>query len=127
MASVHLDFFFFFFFFFCVSLSSIILLSLALIIGIFYCLNYTSPLFHLITTHHVSHFSLSSVIFSISALNIGILYYIDCISLLLHLIITHLVSIHLILVASDQEFFQFGRNVLTSYTTSFYYTYDIKF
>ena len=66
-------------------------LSLALIISIFYCLNYTLLLLHLITTHLVSHLSLSSIIFSISALIIGIFYSLDCISLLLNLIITHLV------------------------------------
>ena len=66
-------------------------LSLTLIIRIFYCLNYTSLLLHLITSHLVSHLSLSSLIFSISALIIDIFYCLDCISLLLHLIITHLV------------------------------------
>ena len=67
------------------------LLSLTLIIGIFYCLNYSSLLPHLITAHLVSHLSLSSVIFSISPLIIGIFYSLDCISLLLHLIIIQLV------------------------------------
>ena len=44
-------------------------LSLAVIISIFYCLNYTSLLLHLITTHLVSHLSLSSIIFIISNTN----------------------------------------------------------
>ena len=38
--------------FFCVSLSSIIFIISTLIIGIFYCLNYTLLLLHLIITHH---------------------------------------------------------------------------
>ena len=67
------------------------LLSLTLIIGIFYCLNYTSLLLHLITTHLVSHLSLSSIIFSISTLIVGIFYCFNYILLLLHLIITQLV------------------------------------
>ena len=67
------------------------LLSLTLIIGIFYCLNCTALLLHLITTHLVSHLFLSSIVFSISALIISIFYCFDCISLLLHVIITHLV------------------------------------
>ena len=65
-------------------------LSLALIIGIFYCLNYTSLLLHVIITHLVSNLSLLSIIFSISTLIISIFYCLDCISLLLDLIITHL-------------------------------------
>ena len=43
-------------------------LPLTLIIDIFYCLNYTSLLLYLITTHLVSHLFLSSIIFSISTL-----------------------------------------------------------
>ena len=66
-------------------------LSLTLITGIFYYLNYTSLLFHLITTHLVSDLSLSSIIFIISTLIIGIFYCLNYTSLLLHLIITHLV------------------------------------
>ena len=38
------------------------LLSLSLIIGIFYFINHSLLLFHLITTHLVSHLSLSSII-----------------------------------------------------------------
>ena len=65
-------------------------LSLTQIINIFYCLNYTSLLLHLVTTHLVSHPSLSSIIFNISMLIIDIFY---CfISLLFHLIITHLLN-----------------------------------
>ena len=67
-------------------------LSLTLIIGIFYCLNYTSLLLHLIITHLVSHPTLSSIIFIISTLIIDIFYCPNYISLLLHLIITHLVN-----------------------------------
>ena len=70
-------------------------LFLTLIIGIFYCLDYTSLLLHLIPTHLLSHFSLSPIIFIISMLVIGI-YCIYCLNytlLLLHLIITHLVNI----------------------------------
>ena len=66
-------------------------LSLMLIIGIFYCLNYTLVLLHLITTHLVSHLSLSSIVFIISTLIIGIFYCLNYTSLLLHLFITHLV------------------------------------
>ena len=36
-------------------------LSLTVIIGIFYCLNYTFLLFHLIRTYLVAHLSLSSI------------------------------------------------------------------
>ena len=67
------------------------LLSLTLITDIFYRLNYTSLLLHLITTHLVSHVSLSSIIFSISALIINTFFCPDCILLLLRLILTHLV------------------------------------
>ena len=49
-------------------------LSLTLIIGIFYYLNYASLLLYLIITHLVSHLSLSSIIFIISTLIIGIFY-----------------------------------------------------
>ena len=66
------------------------LLSLTLIINIFYCLNYTSLLLYLITTHLVSHLSLLSIISSISTLIIGIFYCLDCTLLIFHLIITHL-------------------------------------
>ena len=89
--------FFFSFLFFLFSFASLFhllfSLSLALIISIFYCLNYTSILLHLITTHLVSHLSLSSIIFSIPTLIIGIFYCFNCISLLLHLIKIHLVNI----------------------------------
>ena len=67
------------------------LLSLTPIMGIFYCLNYTLLLLHLITTQLVSHLSLSSTIFSISTLIISIFYCLNYILLLLHLIIRHLV------------------------------------
>ena len=66
-------------------------LSLTLIIGIFYHLNYTSLLLHLITTHLVSHLSLPSIVFIISTPVIGIFYCLNYSSLLLHLIIKHLV------------------------------------
>ena len=68
-------------------------LSLTLIIGIFYCLNYTLLLLHLITTHLVSDLPLSSTDFIISTLIIGIFYCLDYTSLLLHLFITHLVIV----------------------------------
>ena len=71
----------------------VFLLSLTLIIGILYCLYYTSLLLHLITAHFASHLSRSSTIFIISTLIISIFYYINYTSLLLHLIITHLVYI----------------------------------
>ena len=80
-------------FFFYVSLLSIIFIISDVNKGIFYCLNYTSLLIHLITTHLVSHLSLSSIIFSISVLIIDIFYCLNCILLLLHLIITYLVNI----------------------------------
>ena len=66
-------------------------LSLTLIIGIFYCLNYTLLLLHLITTHLVSHLSLSSIVFIISMLIISIFYCLNYTSLLLYLFITDLV------------------------------------
>ena len=65
-------------------------LSLMLIIGIFYCLNYTFLLLHLIITQLVSHLSLSSIVFIISMLIISIFYCLNCTSLLLHLFIRHL-------------------------------------
>ena len=67
----------------------IFLLSLTLIIDIFYCLNCTSLLLHLITIYLLSN--LSSVTFSISAPIISIFYCLDCTFLLLHFITTHLV------------------------------------
>ena len=77
-ASVHIVLrVFFFFFFFAFLFHLLFLLSLTLIIGIFYCLNYTSLLLHLITTLLVSYLSLSSIIFSISALIIGIFFCLD--------------------------------------------------
>ena len=85
--------FFFFFLFSAFLLHLLFSLSLTLIIGIFYCLNCTSLILHLITTHLVSHVSLSSIIFIISKLIIGIFYCLNYTSLLLHLIITHLVNI----------------------------------
>ena len=79
-------------FFFCAFLFHLLFsLSLTLIIGIFYCLNYTLLLLHLITTHLVSHLSLSSIVFIISTLIIGIFYCLNYTLLLLHLFITHLV------------------------------------
>ena len=66
-------------------------LSLMLIIGIFYCLNYTLLLPYLVTTHLVSHLSLSSTVFIIFTLIIRILCCLNYTSLLLHLFITHLV------------------------------------
>ena len=65
--------------------------SLTLIIGNLYCLNYILLLLHLITAYLVPHLSLSSIVFIISTLIIGIFYCLDYISLLLHLFITHLV------------------------------------
>ena len=79
--------------FFLVFLSHLLFsLYLTLIIGIFYCLNYTSLLLRLITTHLVSNLSLS-VVFISSMLIIGIFYCLNDTSLLLHLIVTHLVNI----------------------------------
>ena len=57
------------------------LLSLTLITGIIYCLNYTSLLLHIITTHPLSHLSLSCIIFSVSVLVISIFYCLDSICL----------------------------------------------
>ena len=94
IASVPLVLFFvclFVYLFLLFLLHLLFLLSLTLIIGIFYCLNYTSLLLHLITTHLISHLSLPFIIFSISALIMGIFYGLDCILLLLLLVITHLV------------------------------------
>ena len=53
----------------------LLFLSLTLIISIFYCLNYTSLLLRLITTHLISHIPLSFTIFSISALIIENFYF----------------------------------------------------
>ena len=66
-------------------------LSLTLIIGIFYCLNDTLLLLHLITTHLVSHLFLWSILLIISTLIIGIFFCLNYTSLLLHLFITDLV------------------------------------
>ena len=77
-------------FFFAFLFHLLFLLSLTLI-GIIYCLNYTSLLLHLVTTQLLSHPFLSSIIFTISTLIIGIFYCLNYTSLLLHLIITHLV------------------------------------
>ena len=71
--------FFSVFVFFRVSLSSIILIM-------FFCLNYTSLLLHLMRTQLVLHLSLSSIIFITSTLIIGIFYCLNYTSLLLHLI-----------------------------------------
>ena len=68
-------------------------LSLTLIIGIFYCLNYTSLLLYIVITHLVSHLSLSSIIFIISTLIICIFYCLNYTSLLLRLIITHFINV----------------------------------
>ena len=68
-------------------------LSLTLIIGIFYCPNYTSLLLHIITTHFVPDLSVSSIIFIISTLTISTFYCLNYTSLLLHLINLHLVNI----------------------------------
>ena len=84
-----------FFVFFASLLHLLFLLSLTLI-GIIYCLNYTSILLHLVTTHFLSHPFLSSIIFIISTLIIGIFYRLNYTSLLLRLIITHLVTYFLI-------------------------------
>ena len=67
------------------------LLALTLIIGIFYYLNYTSPLLHFVTTHPLLHLCLSSIIFIISTVITGIFYCLNYTSTLLHLIATHLV------------------------------------
>ena len=81
---------FFFEFFFSFFFHLLFLLSLTLI-DIIYCLNYTSLLLHLVTTHLLLHPFLSSIIFIISTLIIGIFYCLNYNWLLLHLIITHLV------------------------------------
>ena len=90
IASVLLVLFFLFSFAFLFHL--LFSLSLTLVIGIFYCLNCTSLLLHLIPTYLVSHLSLSSIIFSITTLIIGIFCCLNCVSLLLDLI-TYLANI----------------------------------
>ena len=83
-------------FFLCVCVflfNFLISLSLTLIIGIFYCLNYTLLLLHLITTKLVSHLSLSSIVFIVSTLIIGIFYCLNYTSLLIHVSITYLVNL----------------------------------
>ena len=67
-------------------------LTLTLIIAIFYCFKYTSLLFHLVSSHLLSHLSLSSIIFIISTLIISVFYCLNYTLLLLYLIITHLVN-----------------------------------
>ena len=57
-------------------------LSLTLIVGILYCLNYIFLLFYLIITHLVQHLSLSSIVFIISTLIIGLFYCLKYTSLL---------------------------------------------
>ena len=64
--------------------------SLTLIICIFYCLNYTLPLLHLITTHLASHLSVSTIAFIITKLIIGILSCLNYTLLLFNLFITQL-------------------------------------
>ena len=66
-------------------------LSLILIIGIFYCLNYTLLFLHLITNTSYHIFLFHLFFFIISTLIIGIFYCLNYISLLLYLIITYLV------------------------------------
>ena len=66
-------------------------LSLTIIISIFHCLNFTSLILHLITTHLVSHLFLSSIVFITSKLIINIFYCLHYSSLLPHFFITHLV------------------------------------
>ena len=85
-ASFCLCFFPFFFYLF-------FLFSLTLIIGIFYCLNYTLLLHHLIITYLASDLSLSYIIFIVPDTTIGIFYCLDYTSLLLHFLITHLENI----------------------------------
>ena len=81
-------------FFVCVFLFNFLIsLSLTLIIGIFYCLNDTLLLLHLITTKLVSHLSLSSIVFIVFTLIIGIFYCLNYTSLLLHASITYLVNL----------------------------------
>ena len=63
--------------------------SLTRIISIFYSLNYTSRLLHIITAHLIPHLSLSIIIFIIFTLIIGIFYCFDCTSLLLHSVICY--------------------------------------
>ena len=58
-------------------------------LSLFYSLNYTLLLLHLISTHLASHLSVLSIVFIISALIIDILYCLDYTSLLLHLFMTH--------------------------------------
>ena len=116
----HYSLFVFFFFF------SLLLFLLSLtLIGIIYCLNYTSSLLHLVTTL-LSHLFLSSIIFIISALIIGIFYCLNYTLLLLSLIIRDFVIDFLITISnsfsSDNEqscwTFDFG-SYRSSYTTLF--------
>ena len=91
IASVPSCFFsIFVFFIFAFLFHPLFLLSLALIIRVIDCLNYTSLLLHPIKTHLVSHFSPSSIVFIIYMLIIGIFYCLYYTSLLLHLFITQL-------------------------------------
>ena len=86
-----LSLFFFFLLCFAFLFHLLFSLSLTLIIGIFYCLNYTLLLLHLITTHLVSNPFLLPIVFIISTLIVGIFYCLNYTSLLLHLFVTHLV------------------------------------
>ena len=79
-------------------------LYLTLIIGIFYCLNYTLLLLHLISTHLVSYLSLSSIIFIISTLThlVNMFYNNYVINMFQEIIIIH-VSITNFLLISWRE------------------------
>ena len=72
-------------------LSHLLFSFLLTLISIIYCLNYTSLILHLVTTHLLSYPFFSSIIFIISTIIIGIFYCLNYTSLLLRLIITHLV------------------------------------
>ena len=90
-SSLSLTAFLMLLFFFVLLFHLLFSLSQTLIIAIFYCLNYTLLLLHLITTYLVSHLSLSSIAFIFSTLIIGIFYYLNYTSLLLHLFLTNIV------------------------------------
>ena len=94
--------------FFSASLSSIFFICDTNYWYLLYCLNYTSLLLHLITTHLVSHLSVSSIIFIISMLIINIFYCLNYTSILLHPVITYLGMAQAIIIMkmTDKDIYQ---------------------
>ena len=94
-------------------------LTLILIIHIFYSLNCTSLLLHLITAHLVSHLSFSSLFSLYHTLIIDVFYFLNQTLLLLDLIITHLVNTFFL---TSQNFKLFGKKQQHFLNNTFQYT-----